>query len=240
MTVAPTPMRGLVLRPLHVVLLIVLLFLLVLTLIFVVLLLVSDESSTTALQGSGVSVTQARTVPPFQAVELAGASEVTVRVGQRQAVAVQADDNLLDRITTEVVGGALVIETRGSFSTASPMTVSVVVPELDAVTLSGTGAIRIDGVDQQEFQLQLPGDGLVAVAGRVDRLEASLAGTGDAQLQELIARDVVATVPGTGRLQVYATRSLDASVAGTGAIFYTGNPSDVNESVTGTGEIIEQ
>jgi hypothetical protein len=139
-----------------------------------------------------------------------------------------------------VVSGALVIETRGSFSTASPMTVSVTVPELEAVTLSGSGAVRIDGVDQQEFRVQLPGDGLVAVAGKVDRLEASLGGAGDAQLQELVARDVVATVPGTGRLQVNATRLLDASVSGTGAIFYTGNPSDVNESVTGTGAIVRQ
>ena len=240
MTVAPTPMRGLVLRPPHVFLLILLLFFLVLTLIFAVLLLVRDEASTTALQGSGVSVTQTRTVPPFQTVELAGASEVTVRVGQRQAVEVQADDNLIDRLTTEVVGGALVIETRGSFSTASPMTVSVTAPELEAVTLSGSGAVRINGVNQQEFQVQLPGDGLVAVTGQVDRLEASLAGTGDAQLQELIARDVVASVPGTGRLQVYATRSLDASVGGTGAIFYAGNPNDVKQSITGTGAIIEQ
>lgn len=230
-------MRGLVLRPLHAALLAVL-FLLLLSL--VVLLLVRDESPSGGLEGSGVSVTQARTLPPFHALELAGASDVTVRVGQRQAVEVRADDNLIGRLTIDVVGGALVIETRGSFSTASPMTVSVTVPELETVTLSGSGAIRIDGVDQQEFKVQLPGDGLIAVAGRVDRLEASLGGTGDAQLQGLIARDVVASVPGTGRLQVYATRSLDASVAGTGAIFYTGNPTDVKESVTGTGAIIQQ
>jgi hypothetical protein len=232
--------RGLVLRPLHVGLLAVLLFLLLLTVALAVVLLVREESSSTALEGSGVSVTQTRTLPPFQAVELAGASEVTVHVGESQVVEVQADDNLVDRITTKVVGGALVIETRGSFTAVSPMTVSVAVPDLEAVTLSGSGAVRINGVNQQELQVQLPGDGLVAVTGEVDRLEASLAGTGDAQLQELIARDVVASVPGTGRLQVYATRSLDASVAGTGAIFYTGNPSDVKQSVTGTGAIVRQ
>lgn len=240
MTLAPTPTRGLVLRPLHVGLLTVLLVLLLLTLAFAVVRLVRDESSTTALQGSGLAVTQVRTLPPFHAVELAGASEVTVRVGQRQAVEVRADDNLVNRLTTEVRSGALVIDTRGSFSAVSPMTVSVAVPTLDAVTLSGSGAVRIEGVEQQELQVQLPGDGLVVVAGRVDRLRASLGGTGDAQLQDLVASDVVATVPGTGRLVVNATRSLDASVSGTGAIFYTGNPSDVKQSVTGTGAIVRQ
>jgi hypothetical protein len=190
------------------------------------------------LEGSGVSVTQVRTLPPFATVELAGASDVAVQVGQGQAVEVRADDNLVQRITTKVVDGALVIATRGSFKAVSPMAIEVTVPELEAVTLSGSGAVRVDGVDARQFQARLPGDGVLTVSGKVDRLDATLAGTGDAQLQELVARDVVAAVPGTGRLQVHATRSLDASVPGTGAIFYTGDPGDVKESVTGTGAIV--
>jgi hypothetical protein len=47
-------------------------------------------------------------------------------------------------------------------------------------------------------------------------------------------------VPGSGRLQVHATDKLRASVAGSGAIFYRGNPSSVTQSVTGSGTIIKQ
>jgi hypothetical protein len=236
MTVAPTPVRGFVLRPLHVAFLAVLLLL---VLALAVLLFVRVESSTKVLEGSGVSVTQVRTLPSFTAVDLAGAAHVTVRAGQEQVVEVRADDNLVERIRTEVVSGSFLIATPGTFRAVSPMTVDVAVPELEAVTLSGSGAIRIDGVDAPQFHVQLRGAGALAVAGKVERLEATLAGTGDAQLQDLVARDVVATVSGTGRLEVHATRSLDASVPGTGAIFYTGNPSDVKESVTGTGTILE-
>jgi hypothetical protein len=133
-----------------------------------------------------------------------------------------------------------VITTRGSFTAETPMKVDVTVPELEAATLTGTGVITVDGVQAPRFHARLLGTGLVTVRGRVDRLSATVAGDGDAQLQDLVARDVVGAVSGTGRLQVHATHSLDASVPGTGAIFYTGNPSDVKQNVTGTGAIVGQ
>ena len=54
---------------------------------------VSDDSSSvpaTSARGSGAVVTERREVPAFSAVELAGANNVTVRVGSPQSVAVHA------------------------------------------------------------------------------------------------------------------------------------------------------
>ncbi|MGZ4395208.1 MAG: GIN domain-containing protein [Gaiellaceae bacterium] len=42
---------------------------------------------------------------------------------------------------------------------------------------------------------------------------------------------------GSGVIFVTATKSLDASVSGSGAILYTGNPQNVTKSVTGNGAI---
>ena len=44
----------------------------------------------------------------------------------------------------------------------------------------------------------------------------------------------------SGRVQVHATATLNASVSGSGAIFYSGDALDVTKSVTGTGAIIKQ
>ena len=43
---------------------------------------------------------------------------------------------------------------------------------------------------------------------------------------------------GSGRIVLTATKSLDASVPGSGAIMYSGNPQDVTKSITGSGAII--
>jgi Putative auto-transporter adhesin, head GIN domain len=194
--------------------------------------------SSGVVRGSGVAAEQARSVAPFTAVELAGDGVLTVHVGDKQAVTVTADDNLIARVTTDVRDDILVIETKGSFETRAPMGVDVVVPQLHAATLTGTGAVSVDGVNARRFEVDLPGDGMITVGGSVQRLDANLSGTGEARLSELVARDVVASLSGTGRIQVHATHSLDASVPGTGTIEYAGSPSKVTEEVTGVGTIL--
>jgi hypothetical protein len=81
------------------------------------------------------------------------------------------------------------------------------------------------------------GSGLVYAAGTVTRMDVTLSGDGMAQLNQLTASEVRAVVTGSGLIQVTATTSLDASVPGTGAIVYSGNPSQVTSSVTGTGTV---
>ena len=81
----------------------------------VALLAVRDDSGGT-LRGSGVPAEQARAVPAFRAVELAGSNIVTVRVGGRRAVVVSGDDNLLSKVRTTVRSGRLVIATVGRAS----------------------------------------------------------------------------------------------------------------------------
>jgi hypothetical protein len=200
----------------------------------------SSSTSVNGLQGSGVAATQARDVPTFAAVDLAGANNVTVHVGGKQTVVVHADDNLIKLVTTDVQDRELVIANTGSFTTKSAMRVDVTVPTLVAATLSGAGILKVDAVEAEQFTAGLPGSGVLRVSGTVGSLEATLAGSGDLQLQKLISRDATVVVAGSGKLQVHAAGTLDAVVAGSGAIFYGGNPSKVTQSVTGSGAIVKQ
>ena len=117
-----------------------------------------DSSSSPAGTGSGVAATQARSVPPFTGVELAGDNNVTVQVGPRQSVIVHADTNLLRRVTTRVRAGRLVIGTTpGNLSAKSPMFVAVSVPSLDRLRLQGNGNIAVTGIDSQTPDRGAPG-----------------------------------------------------------------------------------
>lgn len=203
---------------------------------------VSDRSSdgSNAIVGSGVPASQAREVPPFRGVELAGSNTVTIRVGGEQSVVVHADDNLIDTVTTDVSGGSLVIGNRSDGVTiisSVPMRVDVTVPEVDVLTLSGSGTIEAAGIATDSATVALPGSGIVNAGGRVDRLDVTLAGSGDAQLSELVAADVRAVVTGSGRILVNATETLDASVPGAGSIVYTGAPEHVKQRIDGVGSV---
>jgi hypothetical protein len=189
-----------------------------------------------AVHGSGVEVTDQRELAPFAAVELAGANTVTVRVGPAQAVAVTGDDNLVDNVTTTVRADRLVIDDRGAFDTEAPMSVTVSVPSLDALSLSGMGTVTVVGVTGPEFTADLSGTGTLVVSGSVDRLTATQSGLGTLELGGLAARDVIARLEGTGDVRVQATSTLDATLTGTGSIVYSGSPS-VTTHNTGVGSV---
>jgi hypothetical protein len=178
------------------------------------------SSSPGTVRGSGHAVTERRTVPSFTALDLAGTNAVVVRVGSPRSVAVTADDNLLDHVTTTVRSGRLVIGDAGSFTTVAPMHVAVSVPSLDTVELSGTGSVTVRG-------------------GAVRRLDVTLSGTGRIDLHDLTVRDARVALGGTGDVRVHATGVLDATLTGTGSIRYSGHP-NVSARTTGTGSVVAE
>ncbi len=195
-------------------------------------------SSNSATDGSGISATQAREVAAFKTVELAGNNNVVIHVGEKQSVVVRADDNLLDRVTTTVQSGKLVIaNTPGSFTTETPMSVEVAVPTLSAVALTGNGNMVVSGIEAESLTVSLPGNGTLTGSGTATRLGVTVGGSGTVQFARVVANDVRAVVSGSGSVFITATKTLDASVSGSGAILYTGNPQDVTKNVTGTGAI---
>jgi hypothetical protein len=190
--------------------------------------------------GSGTAATQARHVAAFSGVDLAGSANVTIDAGAAQAVVVRADDNLLARVTTLVRAGTLVIRTRGSFITSSPMSVEVSVPSLQALTVSGSGALTASNIQGSRVSVRLSGSGAVRASGTVTRLDVSVGGSGDAELGQLVARDVHAVVSGSGRIVAHAANTLQASATGSGTIVYRGSPAHVMTSITGSGAITRQ
>jgi hypothetical protein len=199
---------------------------------------VFGSSSSSSSKGSGVAATQTRQVAPFSSVELAGANNVVIRVGEKQSVVVKADDNLLNRVTTHVKSGALVIgNTPGSLTAKSPMSVEVNVPSLNALALTGSGNIMVSGIKTQSLTVTLSGSGNLFGSGTATSLDITVSGFGNARFTQLDADNVHAVVSGSGTIFVTATQSLNASIAGSGTIMYAGNPQDVTKSVTGSGAI---
>jgi hypothetical protein len=195
-------------------------------------------SSSSSNQGSGVPAAQTRDVAAFTSVELVGANNVVVRVGEKQSVVVKADDNLLKRVTTDVRSGALVIgNTPGSLAPKSPMSVEVNVPSLDALALTGSGNIIVSGIKAERLSVDLSGSGNVFGSGSATSLDVTVSGLGNARLTRLAATSVDAVVSGSGAIFVTATKSLDASIPGSGTILYAGNPQDVTKSITGSGAV---
>jgi hypothetical protein len=215
------------------------------------------------LSGSGTLATESRNLPAFQGVALAGSIDLVVRQGATQAVQVEADDNLLPYLETEVSGSDAdarlqVRWKRGtSISSRSQARVSVTVPLLTSLAASGSGdmvveafetpslAIRIAGSSDArlrqlttgELQVTISGSGDVAGAGTARKVRVSVSGSGDVQLREMKAEEVSIGIAGSGDVSVHADKSLDVRIAGSGDVVYTGNAATVNSKVAGSGSV---
>ena len=189
--------------------------------------------------GSGVASSQERSVTEFTAIEIAGSADVFVTVGKAQHVLVEADDNILPLIETSVQAGRLVISTKPftSISPRLPIRVTVTMPSIEAASLSGSGNITINDVNAETLTLNLPGSGNINVSGSARRVTVSLNGSGNIQCGDLEAQAVDVGLNGSGDVTVYASQHLGVTIRGSGSVHYRGNPTEVSQSVLGSGSV---
>ena len=199
-----------------------------------------SDDALAAARGSGVAKTQTRDLASFDGIELNSSAEAVVKVGTRQSVSVEADDNLIDRVKTEVSGGRLIVRTSGFFASANRTRITISVPKLAAVQLRGSGSLRADGLNGGGLKIDLSGSGSVEASGRVDRLDVTVNGSGSANLRGLAAREAAVSVNGSGSVDVDAKESLRAVSRGSGGITYSGKPRRVDRQALGSGSIEER
>jgi hypothetical protein len=191
----------------------------------------------TAVQGSGKRATETRGVSVFHGVSFGGAGTVDVRVGPEQKLVIEIDDNLLPEISTEVRNGVLEIGNRHNIRSDKGIRVTVQVPRLDSMDMSGSGAARVEGLKGSKFHAEISGSGKIDATGAVDSLNLDIAGSGSANMSSLQAREVAVDISGSGSARVYARESLKADISGSGSVTYSGNPAHIKKSISGSGSV---
>ena len=190
------------------------------------------------ITGSGVAVTEERTVADFTRIEVGGSPDIVVEVGGEKRVEVTADDNLVGFIRTRVENGTLEVGMdSGSYSFRKGPDLLVVVPSLEQIGLSGSSDAKVTGVSGDHFKATVSGSADLTVAGTTDRLEASVSGSGTLNLFELEAQHVNVRVSGSGDANVAVHQSLEAKVTGSGDVRYRGDPPRTSTSVSGSGTV---
>jgi hypothetical protein len=165
------------------------------------------------VQGQGPVTSETREVGAFSRIEASAGIRVVVRIGPSEAIEVTAQENLLPVIATDLRGDTLSIGASEDFTTLEPVTVTVVVPALDGITLSGGSQAVIDGLDAESLELRIRGGAQVTAAGSVGSVALHADGGATASLENLSVR--VATVSMDGGATATLTASDD--VTGTAA-----------------------
>lgn len=189
------------------------------------------------IEGSGKAKSEERHTGPFTAITTEGAIDVTVVCGQKQAIKVIADDNLLPYVITEVKGSTLNIYSNKSICAKKELKVEISIGDINKINASGAADINISDLDNNRFDLNIDGSGDIKAAGKTGEFVAMLAGASNLQAKGLKALKTKLKVTGSGDAVVFASRELDAKLMGAGDITYYGLPAKVKKKVLGVGDI---
>jgi hypothetical protein len=213
--------------------------------------------------GSGNVQMETRDLGAFEAVsiEYPGA-EITIQQGDKETVEIEADDNLLPQLSTEVVSGRLTIKNmetdwKSIVNPSKPVKINVTVKDLNEIelsapvgnlelnnlqadtlklVLSGGAQIKINGIQVNLLDTDLSGAGSIQASGTTDELKLILSGLGSFHATELESNIATIELSGMGDATVRVEQELTATITGAGSIEYFGNPR-VKQNITGAGSI---
>ena len=198
---------------------------------------VSYGDGDTQIVGSRRMVEQSRPVGAFDRLAIDGPVNVVVRKGAARALVIEAEDNIIDLVDVRTSGGALILDTHGSFRTRRGITAYLTTPSLDKLTINASGDVRFDGWTAERIELVIGGSGDIELGGEVADVRALIGGSGQIDLAPARLSYVDADIQGSGAIRMGSLRKLDASVDGSGMI-EAGVVGELDAVLNGSGQIL--
>jgi hypothetical protein len=223
--------------------------------------LLFTAASCKKVRGDGPTVTETRSHSDFTAISSGIPAEVEYRTAPDYSVEISAQQNILDKIRSEVHGGELRFEFRSpyNFGPHDPIKVRISGPDVTGFTVDGSGSIEagevvrtgktvrlkvngsgdihFESVEASGVDAEVVGSGKVTVAdGDVATASADISGSGDIDLRDLSSEDADARISGSGKIYLKASRKLDVDISGSGKVYYRGNPT-VTTNISGSGSV---
>ena len=211
--------------------------------------------------GSGNIESETREVQDFLAVSINYPADVLIQQGKVESVKLEADDNLLPQLTTEVDDGTLIIENKENswsqrvnptervkititvidlheieFSSAGNLMVDALKTDELSLSLNGVGEMTLNELDVRKLESRLSGAGNIEANGLADELDIRISGVGGFDAPKLESQVATVRISGAGSATVNVVDDLTARVSGAGSISYYGSPT-LHEDVSGAGSV---
>lgn len=211
------------------------------------------------IKGNGKLITENRNLSDYDKIDVAGSFEVKLVKGKEGAISINADENLMEYIETDVENGHLKIQPKKGYQLKSTKTIEITVSfeMIDAISLAGSGNVRsTDVLNAEDLNLNLAGSGEInlpvstknltshiagsgniKLSGNSDVFRCDIAGSGNLEGDDLKATASHINIAGSGNVKIHAVSEIHANIVGSGDVIYTGNPAIEKSKSIGSGSI---
>lgn len=206
-------------------------------------------------------VKESRSVQDFDQVAMEGHGELIIAQGDQEALEIEADEDLLPKIKSEVENGRLVLGVHNWWDRIlppwGPIRYTLSMKSIRGITVSGSGSVAASEIQTDRCHLTLSGSGRAALArltaeaaeyhisgsgrvevggGAVSRQEIRISGSGHLDALSVACENAAVHISGSGNVALQAEKTLDVHISGSGDIQYTGQPA-VSQHVSGSGRV---
>lgn len=188
-------------------------------------------------KGSGHTRSEFRDIRDFKSIDVGGVFHVEVTAQKEFSVEVEADDNLLPMIKTEVRGGNLEIETDGKISPKSTIRIRISAPNIEELEVSGVADVTVNGLKNSKFAVDSSGASKIKVVGTTSGLTVDVSGATKVDADALISDSAQVEASGASHVYVNVTGTLRADASGASHITYSGAPTNVEKKSSGASRI---
>lgn len=217
---------------------------------------------TGAIKGSGVLKTETREISDFKAISIDFPANVIVKQGDKYAVMIEAEDNLLSQLDISVQGETLHLSNNERnwsqrIYPTKPVLLTITVIEMNEMNLPTAGSIEVDGLETNSLavsvsgagevnlsdvkadliELNISGAGKISAEGKADDFKLRISGVGEYNGGNLQSQFANVRISGAGSATIWVESKLEAFISGTGSINYYGNPVSIDKSVSGLGSV---
>jgi len=217
----------------------------------------AQSQNSRTISGEGKVVSQEIQLDNFHEIGLSFSGKVILTQGSPQKIVIEGQQNIIDNIKKEVRGGSWNIEFDRNVKKAEPVTITITIPMLDEIALSGSGTIlstntfrNIDkleigmsgsghvdfGFEAKSTELAMSGSGKANLSGTSNDLEISMSGSGSVNAKDLVTKKCEVNISGSGNAAVHVNGDLRAAISGSGNVTYTGSV-NVDAAISGSGRV---
>jgi hypothetical protein len=213
-------------------------------------LLISSCSLVTGnvIRGSGRVASESRPVSGFDEIEVCCGMQLVLSQGQSESLEIEAEDNILPEIVSEVIGNRLSLQFDNPGGTKSyrltrPVRVSVSSIEIRSLGVSGGGSLEAGPIESDRVSLELSGGSRAEMESlAADSLEVGISGGGRYSAQELQVNHLSLDLSGGSTASILALQSerLELAVTGGGNVEVAGSVNEQSVSLSGGGDYLAE
>ncbi len=189
------------------------------------------------VRGSGNVISEARDVTGFHGIDVGGVYQIEVVAQKEFGVTVEADDNILPLVRTEVESGILKISSERRISPKSTIRIKVSAPDIDSLDISGAANVNVSGVNNAGITVDSSGASKVTLNGTTSKLILDVSGATKIDAEQLKAEHATVDASGACSVVVNVNNSLRADASGASKISYVGSATEIIKNTSGAAKV---